>query len=858
MLEWRGVTSASRVYGNASYEISDDLQRRTTAVLERRYDGRDRAHRAATIIQRAYRHYKMSSRFKQMTGEHSQGASSHSNGFTTPDRTRYAPTTSLSAQLRADRTTHSMVNDRSRTRSPPSPSPRGRQEYSMIDSLMSPRLTSRRVPQSMSSHPLHPSAHSSSGIQPTHYSASTISMSPSTIHSTSSSVSQDHPLQNGYIPPHVQNAYQQNVWVQRGNGAFHQSAMHCNSLPRLEKKHRKQRPEEPICTPRRLSELERKRQYRIALNFFNKKPERGIQLLIAWEFVDESAESVAKLLFGRRVDIRGLDVDVALRKCNHFFRLPGESQKIEHIMENFSLHYARSNPARALQFHGGHKTVFILSYAIIMLNTDLHNKNVKQSERMKKDQFINNLRGIDEGGNIDRDMLGAIYDRIKEEAFQPGDDHVAQVARVESAILGQGKPRLSESHRRLVCYCRLNQIVDISKKQPSTSHERDVFLFNDMIVITKASGVRRHSPSQQYTLRAHSSLFGARVETFSRGTYDFGIRLTTPDHQTLDFNARNHDDRCRFVADVGESILECHGMESVRIELEMERISLRTDSQRDSGLPDGEGDDDGDRTTTMLPSESDASESGPSKLSKMAALLNRNRKTQIKETQVGETSSAKSEITPEMRASSLGTFWGPGKTGDSSNGKQSGGKSTNVEEESEIDREIRERREALLGERIKRAKAAILREAEREKSNGRLETRPIANKEFLSRTLDSIVSSDRREEKRRERAQEAHHQREREKEQEVLQRLRDRERREARRDERKTRDTSKEKRQKGEPRSPSRSRSIEIIDVSSKSVKEKKKKEEKQKKKDRNRKNRSGSRQDSKKKHIKEKTKHED
>ncbi|CAJ0935991.1 unnamed protein product, partial [Mesorhabditis belari] len=548
-------------------------------------------------------------------------------------------------------------------------------------------------------------------------------MSPSTIHSTSSSVSQDHPLQNGYIPPHVQNAYQQNVWVQRGNGAFHQSAMHCNSLPRLEKKHRKQRPEEPICTPRRLSELERKRQYRIALNFFNKKPERGIQLLIAWEFVDESAESVAKLLFGRRglskqmigeylgvlrstfhkcvleyflaeVDIRGLDVDVALRKCNHFFRLPGESQKIEHIMENFSLHYARSNPARALQFHGGHKTVFILSYAIIMLNTDLHNKNVKQSERMKKDQFINNLRGIDEGGNIDRDMLGAIYDRIKEEAFQPGDDHVAQVARVESAILGQGKPRLSESHRRLVCYCRLNQIVDISKKQPSTSHERDVFLFNDMIVITKASGVRRHSPSQQYTLRAHSSLFGARVETFSRGTYDFGIRLTTPDHQTLDFNARNHDDRCRFVADVGESILECHGMESVRIELEMERISLRTDSQRDSGLPD----------------------------------------------------------------------------------------------------------------------AAILREAEREKSNGRLET----------------------------------------------QRLRDRERREARRDERKTRDTSKEKRQKGEPRSPSRSRSIEIIDVSSKSVKEKKKKEEKQKKKDRNRKSRSGSRQDSKKKHIKEKTKHED
>lgn len=37
--------------------------------------------------------------------------------------------------------------------------------------------------------------------------------------------------------------------------------------------------------------------------------------------------------FMNQVDVAGLEVDVALRKCLHFFRLPGESQKIERIME---------------------------------------------------------------------------------------------------------------------------------------------------------------------------------------------------------------------------------------------------------------------------------------------------------------------------------------------------------------------------------------------------------------------------------------------------------------------------------------------------------------------------------------------
>ncbi len=42
----------------------------------------------------------------------------------------------------------------------------------------------------------------------------------------------------------------------------------------------------------------------------------------------------------------------------------------------------------------------MLSYAIILLNTSLHNPNVKQNEKMKFDQFLKMTKGIDNGHDI--------------------------------------------------------------------------------------------------------------------------------------------------------------------------------------------------------------------------------------------------------------------------------------------------------------------------------------------------------------------------------------------------------------------------------------------------------------------------
>jgi len=56
--------------------------------------------------------------------------------------------------------------------------------------------------------------------------------------------------------------------------------------------------------------------------------------------------------------------------------MPGEAQKIERLMEVFSGRYVQCNPDVMTKFHSN-DTVFIMAFAIILLNTDLHTPNIK-------------------------------------------------------------------------------------------------------------------------------------------------------------------------------------------------------------------------------------------------------------------------------------------------------------------------------------------------------------------------------------------------------------------------------------------------------------------------------------------------
>lgn len=43
---------------------------------------------------------------------------------------------------------------------------------------------------------------------------------------------------------------------------------------------------------------------------------------------------------------------------------------------------------------------------------------------------------------------------------------------------------LSVPHRRLVCCSRLFEVTDVNKLQKQAAHQREVFLFNDLLVVS--------------------------------------------------------------------------------------------------------------------------------------------------------------------------------------------------------------------------------------------------------------------------------------------------------------------------------------------------------------------------------------
>ncbi|XP_011064908.1 PREDICTED: IQ motif and SEC7 domain-containing protein 1 isoform X5 [Acromyrmex echinatior] len=376
----------------------------------------------------------------------------------------------------------------------------------------------------------------------------------------------------------------------------------------------------PPQTSYKVSETVRKRQYRVGLNLFNKKPERGISYLIRRGFLENSPQGVARFLISRKglskqmigeylgnlqntfnmavlecfsqeLDLSGMQVDVALRKFQAYFRMPGEAQKIERLMEVFSQRYCQCNHDVISRLRSA-DTVFVLAFAIIMLNTDLHTPNLKPERRMRLEDFIKNLRGIDDCGDIDRDILVGIYERVKDNEFKPGSDHVSQVMKVQATIVGK-KPNMALPHRRLVCYCRLYEIPDIHKKERPGVHQREVFLFNDLLVVTKILSKKKNSVT--YTFRQSFTLCGMVVTLFEVPHYPYGIRLSQRvDGKVLvTFNARNEHDRCKFVEDLRESISEMDEMETLRIETELERQKSSRGARggaenRDSGVADVE------------------------------------------------------------------------------------------------------------------------------------------------------------------------------------------------------------------------------------------------------------------------------
>ncbi|XP_077424743.1 IQ motif and SEC7 domain-containing protein 3 isoform X1 [Vanacampus margaritifer] len=355
-------------------------------------------------------------------------------------------------------------------------------------------------------------------------------------------------------------------------------------------------------SPTLSTDTHRKRLYRIGLNLFNVNPEKGIHFLITRGFVPDTAIGVAhfllqrkglsrqmigeflgnsKLQFNRDVldcvvdemDFSGMELDEALRKFQAHVRVQGEAQKVERLIEAFSQRYCMCNPDVVQQFHNP-DTIFILAFAVVLLNTDMYSPNIKPQRKMGLDDFIRNLRGVDDGADIPREMVAGIYERIQQRELRSNEDHVTYVSRVEQSILGL-KTILAVPHRRLVCCCRLFEVPDANKphKQKLSQLQREVFLFNDLLLILKMCPKKKSSAS--YTFCKAMGLLGMQFHLFSNEYYAHGVTMLSPftseKKQLVSFCSPSGEELRKFAEELREAISEVNEMEHIHIQWELER-----------------------------------------------------------------------------------------------------------------------------------------------------------------------------------------------------------------------------------------------------------------------------------------------
>lgn len=191
---------------------------------------------------------------------------------------------------------------------------------------------------------------------------------------------------------------------------------------------------------------QRKKILQAGTEQFNNKPKKGIEFLQEQGLLSSplNHEEMAKFLrenprldkktigdylgdkkntrvleaFVRSFHFHDLRVDEALRSFLESFRLPGESPVIEHIIEFFSELFYEGNP----EPYANKDAVFTLCYAVIMLNVDQHNSNIKQQKPMTCEEFKKNLRKTNGTADFKASMLEEVYHAIRnEEIVMPSE-----------------------------------------------------------------------------------------------------------------------------------------------------------------------------------------------------------------------------------------------------------------------------------------------------------------------------------------------------------------------------------------------------------------------------------------------------
>ena len=151
---------------------------------------------------------------------------------------------------------------------------------------------------------------------------------------------------------------------------------------------------------------------------FFKSQKHNLNLEDVGDYLGTEGAQNQKVLehFTKKMNFQGKDFVPAMRDFLQEFRLPREAQKIDRLVKSFAGEYVSQNPEPEQKIT--HDAAYVLAFQTIMLNTDLHNNSIKESDKMTLDGLKRNLRGTNNGKDFLPETLAGIYNDIKSKPFK--------------------------------------------------------------------------------------------------------------------------------------------------------------------------------------------------------------------------------------------------------------------------------------------------------------------------------------------------------------------------------------------------------------------------------------------------------
>lgn len=248
---------------------------------------------------------------------------------------------------------------------------------------------------------------------------------------------------------------------------------------------------EVLDSPEQLEVLKQQKEvWETGIDIFNRKPRRGIAFLqeqgllggnylevAKWlhsderldktfigDFLGENDEFCKEVMYAYvdLMNFANMDIVTALRHFLEGFRLPGEAQKIDRLMEKFASRYCECNPNNGL--FASADTAYVLGFSIIMLTTDLHSPQVKN--KMTKEQYIKLNRGNTDSKDVPEEYLSQIYDEI-----------AGHEIKMKSVVTKPGKQQINSEKRRKILWNMEMEVISSAAKNlmESVSHVQAPF-----------------------------------------------------------------------------------------------------------------------------------------------------------------------------------------------------------------------------------------------------------------------------------------------------------------------------------------------------------------------------------------------